>query len=83
MAEETVTSTDTPIIPDAVLEEFEKVSQIEKDVRFLQFRQGAVEKSLTEFREIIKPESAEKTNEENVISDNNSKEETENKDLVK
>lgn len=83
MAEETVTSPDTPIIPDAVLEEFEKVSQIEKDVRFLQVRQGAVEKSLSEFREIIKPESDEKTNEENVISDNNSKEETENKDLVK
>lgn len=83
MAEETLTSPDTPIIPDAVLEEFEKVSQIEKDVRFLQFRQGAVEKSLSEFREIIKPESDGKTNEENVISDNNSEEETENKDLVK
>ena len=83
MAEETLTSPDTPIIPDAVLEEFEKVSQIEKDVRFLQVRQGAVEKSLSEFREIIKPESDGKTNEENVISDNNSEEETENKDLVK
>lgn len=83
MAEETVTSPDTPIIPDAVLEEFEKVSQIEKDVRFLQVRQGAVEKSLSEFREIIKPESDGKTNQENVTSDNNSKEKTENKDLVK
>jgi hypothetical protein len=35
------------------LEEIEKVSKIEKDLRFLQLRQGAVEQSLDGLRENI------------------------------
>lgn len=41
------------LIPESVLEEIEKVSKIEKDLRFLQIRQGAVEQSLDGLRENI------------------------------
>ena len=55
MAEEqsvSVENIETPqIIPDEVLKEIEKISKHEKDIKFLQFRQGSVELAVTQLRE--------------------------------
>lgn len=39
------------IIPDEVLKEIEKISKHEKDIRFLQARQGSVERAVSQLRE--------------------------------
>ena len=49
---------DSNVIPDEVFEELEKIAELEKSVRFLQFRQGSVEKSVTELREIQNQKSS-------------------------
>lgn len=55
MAEEqtvSVENIETPqIIPDEVLKEIEKISKHEKDIKFLQARQGSVELAVTQLRE--------------------------------
>lgn len=65
------------LIPDSVLEEIEKVSEMEKALRFLQLRQGAVEQSLDVLRESI-TESAggESIDINNVIDESDQKKET-------
>lgn len=74
MAEEIQTESNN-LIPDSILEEIEKVSKMEKDLNFLQRRQGSVEQSMENLRNSIADKS-------NVISEGE-EEPKENKDLVK
>ena len=78
MSEETTqNATTSNLIPESVLEEIEKVSEMEKALRFLQLRQGAVEQSLDVLRESI-TESAEgeSIDVNNVIDESDQKKET-------
>lgn len=98
MAEEPQSAPTTPIqqpqaqnnvIPDSILQEIEKVARMEKDITFLQHRQGSVEKSLTNLKDSL-GENQEKTpaTENNVIQNEEDKEEKKNdkkedKDVLK
>lgn len=62
------------VIPDSVLDELEKVSEMEKSMKFLQARQGQVEMSLSVLRETI-------TDQSNLVSEGDEAPK-ENKDLV-
>lgn len=70
--ETTENDTTSNLIPESVLEEIEKVSKIEKDLRFLQFRQGAVEQSLNDLRE---NKGGETTDVNNVIDESDQEKE--------
>lgn len=50
MAEETTIENQTNTLPDEIFSEIEKISKMEKNISFLQYRQGAVEKGLSELR---------------------------------
>lgn len=58
-----------PAIPDNIFEEIEKVAKMEKDIRFLQFRQGAVENSVTTLREVVEAKTATSEDPTQVISE--------------
>lgn len=53
-------------LPDSVLEEMEKISKLEKDLQFLQFRQGSVERTLDE---LTSTKDVATVEEKNVIQD--------------
>ena len=78
MSDETTQNTTTSnLIPESVLEEIEKVSEMEKALRFLQFRQGAVEQSLDVLRESISEnKGGESTDINNVIDESDQNKET-------
>jgi hypothetical protein len=70
------------------LEEIKKVSELEKSLSFLQARQGAVERSVTELRELAEGQSAGEIDEKNVINEDDDKKETpeekkKEKDVIK
>lgn len=73
MAEETPTTStpqeQLPTLPDSIFEELEKVAQIEKDIRFLQLRQGSVENSVTTLREVVEAKTATSEDPKQVISE--------------
>ena len=73
---------DSNVIPDEVFEELEKIAELEKSVRFLQFRQGSVEKSVTELREIQNQKSETSEDPSNVISDTIEEDKKDEKNLV-
>lgn len=81
-AQETPAQETKSVLSDSVLQEFEKVAEIEKGLRFLQFRQGSVEKSITEIKHVITKEDT-----KNVISDeikeNEKQEDEDDKNVVK
>ena len=73
MAEETPTTPppqeQLPTLPDNIFEEIEKVAKMEKDIRFLQFRQGSVEKSVTTLRDVVEAKTATSEDPQTVISE--------------
>ena len=97
MAEEMTTQSNTnvpqntntvPQLTDTVLEEIKKVSELEKSLSFLQARQGAVERSVKELRELTEEQDAGEIDDKNVINEDDDKKETpeekkKEKDVIK
>lgn len=90
MAEETTTQNTNTVhqLTDTVLEEIKKVSELEKGLSFLQARQGAVERSVTELRKLTERQGAGEIDDKNVINEDDDKKETpedkkKEKDVIK